>query len=262
MTSAGMIGRLEALLERVRSRAAAPRSSRLGTRAAPQSTGDDAENLEDIPRQQLENTDVDIVVEMEGDEEGRRFAGGAPSGMPVRVPKLDVAGDGTPPPERVRTDEASGNRAFDSRERWVAAEPIVSEGLGELRDAAAVQVPPSEKGATSLPSAAGFDDSASEEMSEKSPASSRRPVVSEPEEQLAEMAFGTEEPLEPLHTPPPESGRLPTTADGTSRSVPKLFPESIRADVVASHDVSEVVGEAQRFAPSRFVALLDASMAL
>jgi hypothetical protein len=76
------------------------------------------------------------------------------------------------------------------------------------------------------------------------------------------MAFGTEEPPEPLHTPPPESGRLPTAADGTSRAAPKLFPESIRADLVSRHDVAEVIGEAQRFAPSRFVTLLDASLGL
>ncbi len=45
---------------------------------------------------------------------------------------------------------------------------------------------------------------------EEAPISSRRVVSSEPEEQLAQMAFGADEPPVPLHTPPPESGRLPS----------------------------------------------------
>ena len=265
MTSGGMIGRLEALLARVRSRAAAPRSSQPAKYPEQQPAGDDAEDLEDVPRLQLESTEVDIVVEVDGDEDGKRHADGVPSSMPVTGPKLDIAASdrmSPVPPERGRNDEAAGGRAFDSRERLVAAESIAPEGLGEPRDAAAVQSPPSEEGLASVASAARFDESAAEEMSEKSPASSRRPVAPQPEEQLAEMAFGTEEPPEPLHTPPPESGRLPTAADGTSRSAPKLFPESIRADLVSRHDVAEVIGEAQRFAPSRFVTLLDASLGL
>jgi hypothetical protein len=44
---------------------------------------------------------------------------------------------------------------------------------------------------------------------EESPASSRRPVVAQADEALARLAFGAEEPRPPLHTPPPESGRLP-----------------------------------------------------
>jgi hypothetical protein len=272
-----MIGRLEALLARVRSRAAAPRSSQSAKYPEQQPASDDAEDLEDLPRQQLESTEVDIVVEVDGDEAGKRRADGLPSGMPVTGPKLDIAASDGPSPRsttppsanvpsaplvRDRNDEASGGRAFDSRERLVAAESIASEGLGEPRDAAAVQAPPSEEGPAAVPSAARFDESATEEVSEKSPASSRRPVAPEPEEQLAEMAFGIDEPLEPLHTPPPESGRLPTAADAASRSAPKLFPESIRADLVTSHNVAEVIGEAQRFAPSRFVTLLDASLGL
>ncbi len=53
-----------------------------------------------------------------------------------------------------------------------------------------------------------------EEELEEAPASSRRPVAPPPEERLAELAFGTEEPQPARHTPPPKSGRLPAPPAG------------------------------------------------
>jgi hypothetical protein len=217
VTGGEMIARLEALLERVRIRAAAPRGS--------------------------------LAVD------------GMPSSLTIPVgPRPDVgASDGTSPAskERGRNDESTGERPHDSRERLVVAEANFSEGLGERAPAA-----PLEEGAASPPSAVPFDEGVTEETLEQPPASSRRSIIAEPQERLAEMAFGAEEPLAPLHTPPPESGRIPTAVEGTLKGAANLFPESIRADLVSSHDVIEVIGEAQRFAPTKFVALLDASLAL
>jgi len=223
VTGGEMIARLEALLERVRIRAAAPRGS--------------------------------LAVD------GMLSSPTIPVG-----PKPDIgASDGTSPApkERGRNDESTGDRP-DSRERLVVAEANFSEGVGERRDAEAAQAPlaPLEEGHASPPGAVGFDESVTEETLEGAPASSRRSIIAEPQERLAEMAFGAEEPLAPLHTPPPESGRIPTAVEGTLKGAANLFPESIRADLVSSHDVIEVIGEAQRFAPTKFVALLDASLAL
>jgi len=119
------------------------------------------------------------------------------------------------------------------------------------------------------------------------PASSRRPL--EPEDRLAEMAFGEGTPQPPRHTPPPESGRLPAAppdefdADvtGVREAVtlsrddesdpleppppPPLLafvPQSARPVLGADGVVADVVGDAQHFAPATFTALLDATLAL
>jgi len=113
--------------------------------------------------------------------------------------------------------------------------------------------------------------------SEETPVSSRRPVAPEPEERIEDVAFGAEEPSSHRHSPPPESGRLPAAlpereldADvtGVREATPmaprahELVPEATRAEL-ASHDaVADIVGEADRFAPSTFASLLDASLGL
>jgi hypothetical protein len=121
-----------------------------------------------------------------------------------------------------------------------------------------------------------------EEEEEEAPISSRRTVSSEPEEQLAEMAFGREEePAQPLHTPPPESGRLPAApvADfdpditGVRTSTPsaphrpaererELVPEALRPDLAPSDAIAEIIAKAQSSTPATFVALLDTSLSL
>ena len=133
---------------------------------------------------------------------------------------------------------------------------------------------------------AGTED----EKIEEAPASSRRPVTSPPE-RLAELAFGAEEPESPRHTPP-KSGRLPAppavefdadvtgvraaatvsisheddatqpSAQGAAPSV--LVAQVSRPDFAASAKapVADVIGQAQRFAPATFLALLDASLSL
>ena len=111
---------------------------------------------------------------------------------------------------------------------------------------------------------------------DEAPLSSRRPVAPQPEERLADMAFGTVEPGPPRHTPPPESGRLRAApavefdgdVTGVREATPmasrprELVPEATRADLAPSDVVPDIVGEAQRFAPTTFAALLDASLAL
>ncbi len=132
---------------------------------------------------------------------------------------------------------------------------------------------------------AGGEDEATEEA----PASSRRPVTSPPE-RLAELAFGTDEPESPRHTPP-KSGRLPAPPavefdphvtgvrpaasvsisheDRGRRRPPQatapsvLTPQAARPDFAATAaPVADVIGQAQRFAPATFLALLDASLSL
>jgi hypothetical protein len=131
--------------------------------------------------------------------------------------------------------------------------------------------------------AAGEDDEI-----EESPVSSRRAVVSAaPEERLAQLAFGSDEPPQ-RHTPPPKSGPLPAPPgmefeaditgvhktegisggdEAAQMSAPAdapsvLTPEAARPTLASSVNVVDVIGQAQSFAPSTFIALLDASLSL
>ncbi|HXX70425.1 MAG TPA: hypothetical protein VEK07_24805, partial [Polyangiaceae bacterium] len=113
---------------------------------------------------------------------------------------------------------------------------------------------------------------------ERAPASSRRPVALAAEDHLAQMAFGSEESAIPHHTPPPESGRLPSAAvdefddatgirgarvEETGRKViAHLAAESTRANLERNDLVVDTVGEARRFAPATFLELLEASLEL
>jgi hypothetical protein len=221
--------------------------------------------------------------------------------------------------------EEAADKAFESRERLVAAEPVSAEepALDEPtieRSVPQVSASPAPAPVISDASApeveavieeAGIDEAAIEEAvaqeaaAEEAPASSRRPVAPQPEERIAQIAFGAEEPRPPLHTPPPESGRLPAAAvadfdaDVTGvRDAPAISPmrpepavaahvdaaaqaraaqsgpamtatpaRDLVAEVTHPHlpagdTVAEAIGEAQRFTPATFVALLDASLAL
>jgi hypothetical protein len=125
---------------------------------------------------------------------------------------------------------------------------------------------------------ASADRAREHEEEEPAPSSSRRPVGPEPAEKLAQMAFGDES-SPALHTPPPESGRLPAAtpdldfdADVTgvrdARKAPphdvtlELVPEVTEARIEARASVADVLGDAQRFAPATFGDLLDASLSL
>lgn len=191
----------------------------------------------------------------------------------------------------VPAEEAPVAEAFESRERLVAAEPVAEMTTVEAPAAVAppVEEPPQE--VLAAVEEAPQELLAAEEDVEDAPLSSRRPVAPQPEERIAEIAFGAEEPRPPRHTPPPESGRLPAApvvefdADVTGvhetpaavgaphraerepepempRRASELVPETTAPDLPSGESVVDVVGEAQAFAPSTFVALLDASLAL
>jgi hypothetical protein len=202
------------------------------------------------PKQQAPQvTEADIVVDVDVQEATQDTVIGLPSEEPV-IPE-----------------------SAESRERLVAAEPVALDGseLSAAREAAPDSLPPGD-----------LEAAAAEEAIEEGPASSRRPVVPEPEERLAAMAFGSEEPAPPRHTPPPESGRLPAAPieefDGDVTGVrdapshpqaaarasiaTELEPQATRPAIAPSDEVADVLGEAQRFSPATFLALLDASLAL
>jgi len=142
-------------------------------------------------------------------------------------------------------EEGVAEKAFESRERLVAAEPVAPEELAAPEEPIAADeliAPETREPGVAEPPAAAYpsmdasapeveavviEDTASDEDiadqaaedvvgdEVESPASSRRPVAPEPEDRIAQIAFGADEPRAPLHTPPPESGRLPaaTVAD-------------------------------------------------
>jgi nicotinate-nucleotide--dimethylbenzimidazole phosphoribosyltransferase len=171
----------------------------------------------------------------------------------------------------------------DSRERLAAASPVAPAP-------AARDDGPTVERVEVLSDEEGVAAEDEEEGVEEAPASSRRPVAPPPEERLAELAFGTEEPQPARHTPPPKSGRLPAPPAGefdpdvtgvraatpglsleeeAPASAPPAEPsvlsaQAVRADLASGANVRvpDVLGEAQAFAPATFLALLDASLAL
>lgn len=240
--SKAQISRLEALLERVRTRAGEPRvhavaASPVAVAPAfepapppPPLAQEQQEDLESTQQRQVPSrhgpsrTEAEIVVE------------------------VDVQAATTDTVLAVPVEEVQVPEATESRERLVAAEPA-PEPAPEII--------------------------ASVEDIEEAPVSSRRPVAPQPEERLAEMAFGAEEPQPPRHTPPPESGRLPAAPavefDGDITGVREaakpaapveIVPEATVADLQPSDTVADMVGQPRAIAPTTFVAALDASIAL
>ncbi|HEY3819879.1 MAG TPA: hypothetical protein VGL81_22090 [Polyangiaceae bacterium] len=263
MSNSQKIARLEALLARVVSRAAEPRRRAPAVAAA------------HPPVQAQAPAEVTEILDVEVDEATIP----PPPIVPVRataateaevVMEVEVVQEAAAdtvigvPAEEVTIAESLG-----SRERLVAAAPV------PLAPAAAAEPSPPE--ALEVLEESPPEILAAVEEVEEAPLSSRRPVAPEPEERLADMAFGAEEPSPPRHTPPPESGRLPAApavefdADvtGVREATPlapprprELVPEATRAALESSDAVADLVGEAQRFAPATFAALLDASLAL
>jgi hypothetical protein len=279
VSKAEKVGKLEALLARIRSRAGEPRKApqpiatpMAGTPVAAESAllappvEDEITAVVEHARLARAATEADIVLEVEVQE----VTGDTVIGVPV---------------EEVMAPEALG-----SRERLVAAEPIPSEAAElpavETSDPAPVV---QELGPEILADESDVQETA--EL-EEAPLSSRRPVGPQPEERLAEMAFGAEE-EPPRHTPPPESGRLPAApavefdpdVTGVREATPiapvraheseptplrapaptsarELSPEVTLAVLPSGDGVAEVIGRAQDFHPSTFIALLDASLAL
>jgi hypothetical protein len=186
---------------------------------------------------------------------------GEPTSTRPRMPSLPAAAAGK-------------SQDLDSEERLVAvqSEPA-EEPTVVLVAAASDSIPPIDVTEVEI---------VEEEEEEEAPISSRRTVASQPEERLAEMAFGGEEPRQPLHTPPPESGRLPAApavdfdpdVTGVRNAAPiaehhqepesrrELVPEPVRPQLSPNDRIAEMIAKAQSFAPQTFVALLDASVSL
>jgi hypothetical protein len=169
-------------------------------------------------------------------------------------PATDVAGHAGPAEPLAAAVEAA------SQERLVMAEPEPIEPTGSPELVA--------------PKPAPVTEVEPEPAEEEPPASSRRPLAPQPEERLAEMAFGATEPRPAMHTPPPESGRLPAApaADvdfpdedtGVHAAHPPtpITPEATRAELSGSAGVARTQGAVAVFQPKTFAELLDASLKL
>jgi len=130
-----------------------------------------------------------------------------------------------------------------------------------------------------------FDDIPTEEAREdRAPASSRRPVAPQSEPRLEQLAFGTDDVLPPLHTPPPESGRVPASPDGEFNGdvtgvrettpppsklsdlgfepQPEADAEITRASLDGSVQVARFVGETGSSLPKTFLTVLDDALTL
>jgi hypothetical protein len=256
--NAQTIARLEGLLARVRTRAAEPRVRRAPIAAAAAAAPVPAHDIEPPTPPPIRERETTIEVDLHD------------AGVEVSA-TVEEPVPPAPPAE-----------AFQSRERIVAAHPV-----GEAAERSSLESAPDihvEPPAPAVPEpemlpASAVEDAAEEE---EAPVSSRRPLAPQSEERLEQMAFGAEEPQPPRHTPPPESGRLPAAPipdfdgddvtgvrDAQPAAEPRaaepsrsLEPEVTRAAIATGAPVVDWVGDAQRFAPETFVALLDASLAL
>jgi hypothetical protein len=303
------LSKLEALLARIRTRAAEPRSPRQPALAAPAP----AFTPPAAPAPVATSPRVAVV---RAPEPPPPAAVAPPEPAPPRVarepspePPEVIEATTLPPPPLV---EVSSDADFEvevevplpTPEPAAVSEAIDGKDSGERLSAspsvavepAAVGVGPAIERVEVLSDEEGVADedvdaeaSPSDEIDE-TPASSRRPVTAPPEERLADLAFGSEEPQPARHTPPPKSGRLPAPPAGEFdpdvtgvRATPALSvdeesallspqpsepsvlsAQAVRADLAsgANFRVPDVIGQAQAFAPATFLALLDASLSL
>jgi hypothetical protein len=183
------IAKLEALLARVTTRAAQPRAPRAPIAAAPIA----AAPIAAAPIAAAATPHFDDVQELPTRP---------PAAIDFEVDLPEPAVELTPRPHAVEV----AARGPQSDQRIVAAKPI--EADEELAAA----------GAVDDLMAADID----EMPVEAAPSSSPRPLGPPPGEVLEEQAFGADAPAPALHTPPPESGRLP--------AVPELTPVVEAAD--------------------------------
>jgi hypothetical protein len=250
--SKAQISRLEALLDRVRVRAAEPRPTQAVVVAV-------ATAAETIVPEPLAPPPVEAVEDLETTQQRPVPSRTGPTRTESEiVMEVEVQDSTQDTVLAVPVEEVAVPEATESRERLVAAEPVIERVPG---------VPDEPEAAPEI--------IASVEDVEEAPVSSRRPVAPQPEERLAEMAFGSEEPQPARHTPPPESGRLPAAPaiefegdvtgvhEASKPAAPvEIVPEATVADLRPSDAVADMVGQARAPAPTTFVAALDASIAL
>jgi hypothetical protein len=243
------LSRLERLLERVRTRAGA----RGGAAAPAVAAAGSAELVEEPvqlstwtpPPPELPVPDVAIAIDVDYVE----------------------AAKGTLAESRV--DDATADR-FDSTERLVVADAGAADEVGDELIAEPEPGDDVESPAHATHLAA---DALGEETAEPAPASSRRPVMGEPDDRLERMAFGAEDAPPPLHTPPPESGRVPAApaddfdpdlpdAREAARSDEPLVAEATRVLLESGVPVAKLSGTPRRSLPATFSALLDETLSL
>lgn len=210
---------------------------------------------------------------------------------PAEEPEIVIDVEETEPLRATRHEEGaeaveSQARTSESDERLRAAQASTSEADVEVARSRSASGRPAGEAAGLSASSPEHEpeeptrtvEALAEAEEERAPASSRRPVALAAEDHLAQMAFGTEESSVPHHTPPPESGRLPSASadefddttgirgarvEETGRKViSHLTAESTRANLQRSDVVVESVGEARPFAPATFLELLEASLDL
>jgi hypothetical protein len=237
--TAQTIARLEALLERVRTRAVEPRTVAVAAAAvSPEPVTEVVvareviEEAEPVaappppaPVQVPEPPPVSVLdLDEPADELESTQQRAVPSrGAPMRTETdivMEVEVQATTPESvlAVPVDEGTPPEPLDSRERLVAAAPAAVEPPIEMPTAPVAEPEPA-------PIVAVQEQQPVVELTveavevvevveaEEAPVSSRRPVAPPPEERLDEMAFGAVEPQPMRHTPPPESGRLPAAPD-------------------------------------------------
>jgi hypothetical protein len=230
VSKAETIARLNKLLERVRTRAGA-RLAASSSAAAP--------DLQPVPA-----------------EEPVQLSTWTPPPPEAPAPDVNIDVDYVEATQVSANDpnaESDGSSRFDSTERLVVASTEVGEISVDEAPPLAADAP---------------IDVVEEEPAEPAPASSRRPVMPEPEDRLEQMAFGAGDARPPLHTPPPESGRVPAAPADEFDSEPPgmpnepLVPELIRAVIEPSASVAQLVSYASRAFPTTFSALLDETLSL
>jgi hypothetical protein len=291
MTRAQQIARLEAILVRVLARVA----SRAGP-VAPAATVEPRAPVTDADTEFEWPTRPPPPPESEAPPPERAVAA---SDAQERAPQATTLGAKTHPVDA--PDDAS----LDSRERLVAAQlpspstaasgPAADAGADAVAsaDASAVEVTPSvHPSHAEQPPPPLEPELAPDTEIEQPPASSRRPVAPEPEEQIARIAFGDDVVEPPRHTPPPESGQLPApdesdlesdldspatidpfdaqtdehalsaSAAGARPSPSRLVVVETRAVLAGDGDVAEMTNVDPIKQPETFVELLRVSLAL
>jgi hypothetical protein len=170
----------------------------------------------------------------------RARAGGAPAPVAAAAaaPALS-ASEGAAEPDIV--DVQVGEAVID-----------LAEPFEEAREPRAVSAPVADEADVMM-----VDDEA--------PSSSRRIIGPsfEEEERISEAAFGTVEPRPPLHTPPPESGRLPAAPMPDLPAARPMAAEPVRPSLGKGERAGEITGEMPPLPmPRTFLELLDASLSL
>jgi len=239
------IARLEALLERVRTRAVEPRTVVVAAAApSPEPVTEVVVAREvveqpepvappppprpaPVPAPEPPPVSVLDLDEPTDDLESTQQRAVPSRGAPMRTETdivMEVEVQATTPETvlAVPVDEGALPEPLDSRERLVAAAPAAAEPsiepppapVAEPEPAPIIAVPLEEPVVElTLESSVDAVEVVEVVEAEEAPVSSRRPVAPPPEERLDEMAFGAVEPQPMRHTPPPESGRLPAAPD-------------------------------------------------